>query len=217
MHVTNWWSSLLATGGYPVPAEPEIPAWIEPALWAPEFYPGVTIIVEAPAGFEARRLPVILFAAMAVERQGLQTQSLALHHDGNTYRVQIRDARAHDRAAVIIPLDGGEELRIAEVRRFIRYLSGLPVPPLSRTLGLPIYRARFIADAICAYAGRRAGASHRDIGVVLDPSVRHMNARQWDTSSQRGRVGRLLRKATRLAEEREYLTLLRPARFCLSR
>lgn len=168
----NWWSSLLATGGYPVPAEPEIPAWIEPALWAPEFYPGVTVIVEAPTGFDSRRLPVILFASMATERQGLQSKSFALHHDGNTYRVQIRDAKARDRAAVLIPLDGGEELRIAEVRRFIRYLSGMPVPPLSRALGLPLYRARFIADAICAYAGRRTGASHRDIGVVLDPSVR---------------------------------------------
>lgn len=208
---------MLGTGGYPVPAEPDIPAWIEPALWAPEFYPGVTIIVEAPVGFDARRLPVIFLEAMNTEQQGAQHKAFALRQDGNTYRVQIRDARARDRAAVVIPLDGGEELRIAEVRRFIRYLSGMPVPPLSRTLGLPLYRARFIADAICAYAGRRAGASHRDIGVVLDPSVRHMNARQWDTSSQRGRVGRLLRKATRLAEEREYLTLLRPARFRLSR
>ncbi|KAA8383817.1 DUF2285 domain-containing protein [Acetobacter sp. DmW_136] len=209
---------MLATGGYPVPAEPEIPAWIEPALWAPEVFPGVTILVEAPEGFDARRLPLMFLEAMTAEQQGTtQTKSFSLHHDGNTYRVHIRDARARDHAAVLIPLDGGEELRIAEVRRFIRYLSGLPVPPLSRTLGLPIYRARFIADAICAYAGRRAGASHRDIGLVLDPSVRHMNARQWDTSSQRGRVGRLLRKATRLAEEREYLTLLRPARFRLSR
>lgn len=153
---------------------------------------------------------------MTAEQQGARKWTFALHHDGNTYRVQIRGPRARDRAAVLIPLDGGEELRIAEVRRFIRYLSGLPVPPLSRALGMPLYRAYFIADAICAYAGRRAGASHRDIGVVLDPSVRHMNARQWDTSSQRGRVGRLLRKATRLAEEREYLTLLRPARFRLS-
>lgn len=217
MRDMNWWSSLLATGGYPVPAEPDIPAWIQPALWAPEFYPGITIIMEAPAGFDYRRLPAIFLEAMTTEQQGPQSRTFALHHDGNTYTVQIRDARARDRAAVLIPLDGGEELRIAEVRRFIRYLSGLPVPPLSRTLGLPVYRARFIADAICAYAGRRAGASHRDIGVVLDPSVRHMNARQWDTSSQRGRVGRLLRKATRLAEEREYLTLLRPTRFRLSR
>lgn len=141
--------------------------------------------------------------------------SLAVQQNGRVHRIQIYGVNAFHRAAVIIPLDGGEELRIAELRRFIRYLSGLPVPPLSRALGLPLYRARFIADAICAYAGRRAGASHRDIGVVLDPSVRHMNARQWDTSPQRGRVGRLLRKAVRLAEEQEYLALLRPVRFRL--
>ena len=77
----NWWSSLLATGGYPVPAEPEIPAWIKPALWAPEFYPGVTIIVEAPTGFDARMFSVILLAAMATLLQRLQSKSLALHHD----------------------------------------------------------------------------------------------------------------------------------------
>lgn len=199
---------MLATGGYPVPADPDIPAWIEPALWAAEVYPGVIILVETPEGFEARRLPV------AVSGSG---EVAFVYRDGaDTYRVQIRDAKACHRAAVLIPLDGGEELRIAEVRRFIRYLSGLSVPPLSRRLGLPLYRARFIADAICAYAGRQAGASQRDIGAVLDPTVRHMNARQWDTSSQRGRIGRLLRRATRLAEKREYLTLLRPARFCLS-
>ncbi|MBV0888821.1 DUF2285 domain-containing protein [Komagataeibacter oboediens] len=174
------------------------------------------MLVEAPQGFDARHMPPTFPDATTATGPGWEGSACTMRHGDTLFRVEIRNAGARQRAAVLIPLDGGEELRIAELRRFIRYLSGLPVPPLSRALGLPLYRARFIADAICAYAGRRAGASQREIGAVLDPSVRQMNARQWDTSSQRGRIGRLLRKATHLADERKYLTLLRPSRFRLS-
>lgn len=95
----------------------------------------MTVIVEAPTAFEARRLPSSFLSTINAETQKAPSVSLAVQQNGIVHRIQIYGVNAFHRAAVIIPLDGGEELRIAEVRRFIRYLSGLPVPPLSRALG----------------------------------------------------------------------------------
>ncbi|WP_157684839.1 DUF2285 domain-containing protein [Komagataeibacter europaeus] len=135
-------------------------------------------------------------------------------NDG-AHHLQIQGWTASARPAALIPLDGAEEIRIAELRRFLKRLTGASVPGLPRSLSLRPYHVWRMADVICAYAGRMAGASQREIGRVLDPSVRAMNARQWDTSSQRARVGRLLKRAARLADRREYVSLLRPGRFRL--
>ncbi|NHN89418.1 DUF2285 domain-containing protein [Acetobacter conturbans] len=147
--------------------------------------------------------------------QGSGIVAFVLHDSDDCQHLQIRSPAARCRAAALIPLDGGEEIRIAELRRFLKRLTGTNVPRLPRKLSLSRYRAWQTADAICAYAGQTAGASQREIGRVLDPSVRSMNARQWDTSSQRSRVGRLLKMARRMTEGREYFSLLRPVRFRL--
>ncbi|GBQ72808.1 hypothetical protein GLUCOINTEAF2_0203493 [Komagataeibacter intermedius AF2] len=211
----NWRAVSLTNGGYPVPADPDIPAWIKPALWSPEVYPGVTILVEAPADFHVRTIPErFLHGASPMEQQsGILV--VVISPDDGAHHLQIQGWAASARPAALIPLDGAEEIRIAELRRFLKRLTGASVPGLPRSLSLRPYHVWRMADVICAYAGRVAGASQREIGRVLDPSVRAMNARQWDTSSQRARVGRLLKRAARLADRREYVTLLRPGRFRL--
>lgn len=211
----NWWAVSLTTGGYPVPADPDVPAWIQPALWSPEAYPGVTILVEAPEGFHVRTIPEhVLHGASPAEQQPGILVVIVSPDDGG-HHLQIRGRAASARPAALIPLDGAEEIRIAQLRRFLKRLTGTSVPGLPRSLSLPPYHVWRMADVICAYVGRMAGASQREIGRVLDPSVRTMNARQWDTSSQRARVGRLLKRAARLADRREYVSLLRPGRFRL--
>ncbi|MFT9089980.1 MAG: DUF2285 domain-containing protein [Gluconacetobacter sp.] len=175
----------------------------------------MTVFVAAPELFRVRPLPDDLFASGDTTHAAPGMIAIVVPDATGEHRLHLLGPTARVRPAALIPLDGGEDLRVGELRRLLRRIARQPVAALPRALRLPPYRVWRLADVLCAHAGRLAGASQREIGSVIDPAVRAMNARQWDSSSQRSRIARLLRTAHGLTERRGYLTLLRPARFTL--
>ncbi len=175
----------------------------------------MTVFVTAPDLFRVQPLPDALFAGDHTTQSAPGVIAVVLPDATGEHRLHLLGPGSRARPAVLIPLDGGEGLRVGELRRLLRRIARQPVAALPRALRLPPYRVWRLADVLCAHAGRLAGASQREIGSVIDPAVRAMNARQWDSSSQRSRIARLLRTAHGLTERRGYLNLLRPARFTL--
>lgn len=199
-------------GGCPFPADPDAAAWDIPALWLPYVDAGITVLVAAPGNFDVRALPDALSARARASAASADGQHLVLAAETGVLRLHIVGQEAQRRPAALIPLDGGEDLRIGELRRFLRYAANRPVPTLPRALLLSRYRTWRLADVLRALAGNRAGASSRDIGMVIDPSVRFMTLREWEDSAQRSRVARLLGTARNMTDGSGYLSLLRPGR-----
>ncbi|MBM9401100.1 DUF2285 domain-containing protein [Gluconacetobacter azotocaptans] len=175
----------------------------------------MTVFVAAPELFRVRPLPDDLFTGDRTAQAAPGVIAIVVPDATGEHRLHLFGPVARARPAALIPLDGGEDLRVGELRRLLKRIARQPVAALPRALRLPPYRVWRLADVLCAYAGRLAGASQRDIGCVLDPAVRAMTAREWDSSPQRSRIARLLRTAHGLTERRGYLTLLRPPRFTI--
>jgi hypothetical protein len=109
--------------------------------------------------------------------------------------------------AILLPLDDDLPGRIEAIQRFWQTLKARPVPRDTRMTPYQRQRFRLMMQAA---DGRAAGASYREIGIVLF-GERRVLGEPWKTSPLRAAVIALARNASALIGGR-YLGLLRHRR-----
>lgn len=110
---------------------------------------------------------------------------------------------------MLIPFDGDFRLRLEGALRLHRRFLGEPAGPPPRGIELTTLQRRRLILMVHAFDGRSAGATYREIAVVLlDPEVAHLPARDWKGSPAHSYVFRLVRDAGFLVGG-GYLRLLR--------
>ncbi len=197
-------------GGSPFACDPALAASIAPVVWRPELVPHAVILVPAPDGFaSARRLQ-----AFPGEAQSPGSRSGNCHYvlndAGGAHRLWLRDLSSEMPIAALIPLDESVLLRLAGLLRFLRHLDGRPAGPLPRAWAITARLRRRLISMVRALDGHLAGASYREIAVVINgPDA--ISKYPWKTSSVRGQTIRLVKDAVATMEG-GYRQLLRAKR-----
>ncbi|UXS53942.1 DUF2285 domain-containing protein [Agrobacterium tumefaciens] len=103
--------------------------------------------------------------------------------------------------------------RIDSIRRFHRWVTGMPSGPRSRWQRFSRYQIHRFSLMLRAWDGVAAGASRQEIaGFLLNPDVEKLRSIEWKSRPERRRLHRLLTAAQGMIDG-GYLALLRPGRF----
>jgi len=168
------------------------------------------MLVPAPGDFaSARRLQTLPDAASSPASRGDNGHYL-LNAPPGAQPLWLRDVRPGTPIAALIPLDGSVLLRVAGLLRLQHHLDGRPLGPLPSALTITTRLRQRLTAMVRALDGHMAGASYRQIAVVLygrDAVSKYA----WKTSSVRGQTIRLVRDAVATMEG-GYRQLLRAKR-----
>lgn len=171
---------------------PEVPAGTEVIPWLP---------ARAPAAV-ARAVPAEQRNSSPI--RGLLADLVATRDDGACRWLGLGDGATlvapagFDPGApfgLVIPADRDWRLHRFAAERLLRRLSGERVPPV-----LPPEAGRRFATALRALDARAAGASHRDLAILLFGSDR-VAAEHWPTSPLKAQVARYAAQGRGLAAE----------------
>ncbi len=198
-------------GGCLFPVDPDVPAWVIPALWAPEFDGTTAILSAVPADLKTRPLPPGLLLSAIVREVTPDGEHFILPHPSGDIRVLVTTGDAYLRPQGEIPFDGDEERRATALLRLIRYVRGRPIRGMPRRFKLSVARIWRYAEALVVHDGIEAGAPRQEIGSILDPSVSTISSAEWDAHPLRQRINRRLTLA-RLMMSGRYLDLVRQRR-----
>jgi hypothetical protein len=179
-------------GGWSFACDPEEPAAANPALWQPGTCAHVVIAEPAADGVAAARLADLVdAAAVASEIIAYGAWHLVLRSGGRHCRVAVRSCFANELIAYHAPADRHAELRLTSSLALHHLVAGgEPLQPARHGQPGPTERWR-LSQWLRLLDAADAGASARDIAatLILD-DVRHFSASEWDTSSERRRIGR---------------------------
>lgn len=179
-----------------------------PALWLSEFDSTTTILSAAPPRFETVPLPSDFLRSASAREKLPDGIHASLAENSSEHRIHITTRTAFIRPAALIPIDGHEEERIMALRRLLRRVRGRSVKATPRQFEISPFRMWNYAEAIMVHDGTIAGASPRDIGAVMDPSVSTISSAEWDVHPLRKRIGRRLDLCRSMMNGR-YLDLVR--------
>ena len=156
-------------------------------LWTAEALPSVVALTRLPPelghpAFKPRSL--LLDPVLAAEGDDYVIERL-----GARMRVHL-DSRGADPPAVLLPLDGLFEVRVAAALRLWRALNGRRPGPNPAALSDP--RRNRLILALRALDGRLDGATHRAIATALF-GADAVPERDWISHELRDRTARLVR------------------------
>lgn len=166
------------------------------------------LVTNAPDRFpDASRLDA--FPAVATLLDNAGARHILLRDSRDEQQVCILPGTDHAAPlAALVPIDGDLPTRVDAVLRLWRDIhrrtAAAPVAPLT-----PQKRRRMIL-MVRALDGWQSSATYRDLAAaLLDPDVARQSRREWQTSSSRAQIIRIVRDAVRYMEG-GYRNLLRP-------
>lgn len=175
-------------------------------LWTAEFLPSVIALTKLPPELgnpKFKPIPLSLEPVLAAKGDDYVIERL-----GARMRVHL-DSRGTDPPAVLLPLDGLFEVRVAAVLRLCRALHGRnPGPDPGK---LSEARANRLVLALRALDGRLDGATHRDIATSLF-GANAVPKRDWISHELRDRTARLVRLGVAMMNGGYRRLLLHPYR-----
>ena len=174
-------------------------------IWSPHANPGTVLLGEAPAFRPSLPRPIVLDLPSQAEAE--EGRYGALGTDGPVPFLSIAGRIGPGSMAILLPLDDDLPGRIEAIQRFWQRLKARPVPRDTRMTPYQRQRFRLMMQAA---DGRAAGASYREIGIVLFGERRVMGE-PWKTSPLRAAVIALARNSSALIGG-GYLSLLRHRR-----
>ena len=172
--------------------------------------PGTLILAPAPSGFDA--LPPINPADLGpilADREGIDGRRLIIGDSSGDLHIWLPDSEAAKRRAVMLPMDGGFELRVDIAQRFLRRVRGKRIALLPRALQLTsLQRARLI-QLLLAHDVQEAGGGPRDVAAeVIGSFQAALPSIEWKDSAARRHANRLIQDSVALVNG-GYLRLLR--------
>ena len=199
-----------AAGGYPFAHDPDIAAERATALWRPEVSPGTLILAPAPPGFGV--LPPIDPAELGpilVDREGVDGRSLIIGEASGDLHIWLPHGEAVGRRGLMLPMDGGFELRLDIALRFFRRLGGHRVALLPRPLQLTSLQRTRLIQLLLAHDVQELGGGPRDIAAEVIGSLQAaLPSIEWKDSAARRHANRLIHDSLTLVNG-GYLRLLR--------
>lgn len=168
------------------------------------------IIAPAPPGYDT--LPLINPAQLGpilADREGIDGRSVIVGDASGDIHIWLAHGDAAGQTALIVPNDGGFELRLDIALRFFRRLRGQRIALLPRALQLtPLQRSRLI-QLLLAHDVQQLGGGPREIATEAIGSLQAtLPSNEWKDSAARRHANRLIRDSRALVNG-GYLSLLR--------
>lgn len=179
-------------------------------MWLPEVSPATLILEPAPAGFDAAiSFDPDSFGSSLVERTDADGRELVIADGSGELHIRLKDDRATQRPAVLLPRDSMFELRLDVALRFVRRLGGQRVNFLPAALRLTSFQKRRLIQLLHAFDVHDTGGGPRDVAMeVLTSDHAQLPSVEWKDSHARRKANRLIHDSVALVE-RGYLNLLR--------
>ena len=167
------------------------------------------IIAPAPPGYDGLApIDPGQIGPILTDRDGLDGRSLVIGDPSGEVHVWLPHGDGAQ-TALIVPNDGGFELRIDIAMRFFRRLRGQRVALVPRALQLtPLQRSRLI-NLLLAHDVRELGGGPREVATEALGSIQAtLPSVEWKDSAARRHANRLIQDAVALVNG-DYLRLLR--------
>jgi hypothetical protein len=192
-------------GACDFPADPRLSILDQPVIWSPHANPGTVLLGEAPDFRPPFPQPISVDLPSQAEAE--EGGYGAFGTDSPVPFLSMAGSTDAGSMAILLPLDDDLPGRIEAIQRFWQMLKARPVPRDTRMTPYQRQRFRLMMQAA---DGRAAGASYREIGIVLFGEQRVLGE-PWKTSPLRAAVIALGRNASALISG-GYLGLLRHRR-----
>jgi hypothetical protein len=168
------------------------------------------IIAPAPPGYDA--LPPIDPAQLGpilADREGIDGRSVIIGDPSGDIHIWLPHGAGAGPTALIVPNDGGFDLRLDIAVRFFRRLHGQRVALLPRALQLTTLQRSRLIQLLLAHDAQELGGGPREIAMEALGSLQAtLPSVEWKDSAARRHANRLIRDARALVNG-GYLRLLR--------
>lgn len=177
----------------------------EPVQWTARALPSIVVVTSTDTELLDPRFR-LAFPALAGTRSDDEPYKI-LRRGPSAFRIHMREAV--DPPAVLLPLDKLFDIRVGAALRLWRSLRGRNPGPNPAALSLQ--RRRRLILALRALDGRLAGASYRELAIIL-LKLEDMSDATWQTDERRGQVIRLAQLGASLMTDGYRDLLLYPYR-----
>lgn len=172
-----------ANGGYDF-VRPGDVRYTDPVQWTARALPSVVVITDAVTDLTDPRFR-LSYPALEHARTIGQSDHI-LRRAASAFRLHLHGNA--DPPAVLLPLDRLFDVRAMAALRLWRALAGRN--PGANPAALPPARRKRLIAALRALDGRLAGASYRELAIVL-LQLEDMTDAAWQTDERRGQIIRL--------------------------
>jgi hypothetical protein len=197
--VAPQWKRLLSDGGCPFPCGSDLDPEDAPAVWHPALSTAVVVLDVAPTD-APESLPVEPTALGDILTDvRLPTGRHLVIDDGlGRHRLWLRNPTPGVRLAFVIANDARFDLRAALARRLWRRLLGDAAGPLPPKCKPTPYQRHRLAQLLALLDADQAGATRQDMATLVTRGWRPLPSLDWQNSSMRRRVHRLVKEAVTL-------------------
>jgi hypothetical protein len=164
-------------------------------MWRPELLPPTVVLVPAPDSYpESRELAAVDFGLTRASAIGADGAQIVVEDPSGDHHLWLRDVRAGQKLAALLPLDDDFRVRVLSLIRFQRHLTGRSSGPPPKTWQVTRRHCQRLTLMVRALDGHLADASYREIADALY-GAEAVTRYAWKTSSIRGQTIRLVKDA----------------------
>lgn len=186
-------------GGYPFPCGPDLHPEDAPALWRPALSTAVVVLDAAPT--DAANALSVEPAALGEILSDVQLPTgrhLVIDDGLGRHRLWLRNPTPGARLAFVITNDRRFDLHTALARRLWRRTLGDAAQPLPPKCRPTPYQRHRLAQLLALLDADQAGAARQDMAALVTRGWRPLSSLDWQNSSMRRRVHRLVKEAVSL-------------------
>jgi hypothetical protein len=167
------------------------------------------IIAPAPPGYDALApIDPAQLGPILADREGIDGRSVIIGDPSGDIHIWLPHGTGSGRTALIVPNDGGFDLRLDIALRFFRRLRGQRVALLPRALQLTSLQRSRLIQLLLAHDVQELGGGPREIASEALGSLQAtLPSVEWKDSAARRHANRLIRDARALVNG-GYLRLL---------
>jgi hypothetical protein len=157
--------------------------------------PPTVVLVTAPDCYaEAQELAAVDLGSTRTSAIGADDDHFVVEDALGDHYVSLRDVRADQRLAALLPLDDDFRVRVLSLIRFQRRLTGRSSGPLPKAWQITRRHRQRLTLMVRALDAHLADASYREIADALY-GAEAVARYAWKTSSIRGQTIRLVKDA----------------------
>jgi hypothetical protein len=157
--------------------------------------PPTVVLVTAPDCYrEARELAAVDLVSTRTSAINAAGDHIVVEDASGDHHLWLRDVRAGQRLAALLPLDDDFRVRVLSLIRFQRRLTGRSSGPLPKGWRITRRHRQRLTLMVRALDGHLADASYREIADALY-GAEAVTRYAWKTSSIRGQTIRLVKDA----------------------
>jgi hypothetical protein len=193
------WKRLPSDGGCPFPCAPDLDPEGAPALWKPDLSTAIVVLDAAPIdATDALPVEPAALGEILTDVRLSSGRHLVIDDGLGRHRLWLRNSTPGMHLAFVVANDARFDLRTALAKRLWRRMRGDAAGPLPPKCKPTPYQRHRLAQLLALLDADQAGATRQDMATLVTRGWCPLSSLDWQNSSMRRRVHRLVKEAVTL-------------------